>query len=53
MTTTVQIGLVTGIFIVLATPVATRILQWRFDPFEPILIFAVAYTVMFVCVTPR
>ena len=40
--------LVTGIALVLALPLAQRLRRRRFDPFEPIVLFAVAYGVMFV-----
>ena len=37
-----------GVSIALALPVARRIAQGRFDPFEPIVVFALAWGVMFV-----
>jgi hypothetical protein len=40
--------LATGVAIVLALPIVARFLRRRFDPFEPIVIFAVAYGVIFV-----
>jgi hypothetical protein len=43
-----QVGLVVAIAIVLAIPLALRIRRRRFDLFEPIVIFACAYGVMFV-----
>jgi hypothetical protein len=43
-----QVGLVIAIAIVLALPLAVRIWRRRFDLFEPIVIFACAYGVMFV-----
>jgi hypothetical protein len=33
---------------VLAVPIGRRLLRYRFDPFEPIVLFGVAYGVMFV-----
>lgn len=40
--------LAVGVAIVLALPIAWRVAQRRFDPFEPILVFALAWGVMFV-----
>jgi hypothetical protein len=40
--------LVLGIAVVLLLPIARRVRQRRFDPFEPIVLFAAAYSVMFV-----
>jgi oligosaccharide repeat unit polymerase len=40
--------LVAGLGIVLALPLVVRGLRGRFDPFEPIVVFALAYGVMFV-----
>jgi hypothetical protein len=40
--------LVLGLGLVLALPVASRVVLRRFDPFEPIVLFAVAYGAMFV-----
>jgi hypothetical protein len=40
--------LVVGVSVVLALPLVARALQRRFDPFEPIVVFALAYGVMFV-----
>ncbi len=40
--------LVAGVAVVLLLPLAWRVVQRRFDPFEPILIFALAWGVMFV-----
>lgn len=40
--------LVSAIAVVLLIPIAERIIRRRFDPFEPIVIFALAYNVMFV-----
>jgi hypothetical protein len=37
-----------GIAIVLALPIAWRVARGRFDPFEPIVLFALAWGVMFV-----
>jgi hypothetical protein len=45
---TVQAALVVAIGIVVLAPVIWRAVQRRFDPFEPIVIFAAAYGVMFV-----
>lgn len=46
--TTVQAVLVAAIGVVVLAPLAWRAARHRFDPFEPIVIFAVAYGVMFV-----
>jgi hypothetical protein len=43
-----QTVLVVAIGVVVLTPVAWRVVRGRFDPFEPIVIFAAAYGVMFV-----
>src|SRR5436189_1824092 len=40
--------LVGGIGVVLALPLVVRIVRRTFDPFEPIVIFSLAYAVMFV-----
>ena len=40
--------LVVALGIVLALPLVARAVQRRFDPFEPIVVFALAYGVMFV-----
>lgn len=48
MTTALQIGLVAAIGGVLVAPIAARVLRRRFDPFEPVVLFALAYGVMFV-----
>jgi hypothetical protein len=48
VTTALQIALVAAIGGVLAAPLAARVLRRRFDPFEPIVLFALAYGVMFV-----
>ena len=48
MTTALRIGLVVAIGGVLAAPLAARVLRRRFDPFEPIVLFVLAYGVMFV-----
>jgi hypothetical protein len=40
--------LVAGLAVVLALPLAWRALTRSFDPFEPVVLFAVAYGVMFV-----
>jgi hypothetical protein len=44
----VQTVLVVAIGVVVLAPVAWRAVHGRFDPFEPIVIFAAAYGVMFV-----
>lgn len=41
-------ALIAGIASVLTLPIAWRIARGRFDPFEPIVLFALAYGVMFV-----
>jgi hypothetical protein len=43
-----QVGLVAAIAVVLASPIIVRVARRRFDPFEPIVIGALAYGVMFV-----
>jgi hypothetical protein len=43
-----EITLLSAIAVVLAAPLAVRIIRRRFDPFEPIVLFVVAYGVMFV-----
>jgi hypothetical protein len=48
VTTALQIGLVAAIGVVVAAPIAARVLRRRFDPFEPIVLFALAYGAMFV-----
>jgi hypothetical protein len=48
VTTTLEIGVVVAIGGVLVAPLAARVLRRRFDPFEPIVLFALAYGVMFV-----
>jgi len=48
VTTALQIVLTAAIGAVLAAPLLARLLRRRFDPFEPIVLFAVAYGVMFV-----
>jgi hypothetical protein len=48
VTTAVQALLVVTIGMVLAAPLALRVKLRRFDPFEPIVLFSVAYGVMFV-----
>jgi hypothetical protein len=48
MTRFLEFGLVGAIAVVLALPLAARIIRRRFDPFEPIVLFIVAYGVMFV-----
>jgi hypothetical protein len=40
--------LIIGVGVVLALPLAWRVVARRFDPFEPIVIFALAWGVMFV-----
>jgi hypothetical protein len=39
--------LIVGISVVLTLPIAFRALAHRFDPFEPLVLFAAAYVVMF------
>jgi hypothetical protein len=46
MTTVVILSL--GVAIAVALPIAWRVRQHRFDPFEPIVVFALAWGVMFV-----
>src|SRR5687768_14285866 len=46
MTTVVILSI--GVAIAIALPIASRVLQRRFDPFEPIVVFALAWGVMFV-----
>jgi hypothetical protein len=48
VTTALQIGLVAAIGGIVAAPIVARALQRRFDPFEPIVLFVLAYSVMFV-----
>jgi hypothetical protein len=48
VTTALRIGLVAAIGGILAAPLLARVLRRRFDPFEPIVLFALAYGVMFV-----
>lgn len=48
MTTVLRVGLVIAIAVVLATPIVARVVRRRFDPFEPMMIFLLAYGVMFV-----
>jgi hypothetical protein len=43
-----QLGLVSAIAVVLASPIVVRLGQNRFDPFEPIIVGVLAYGVMFV-----
>jgi ABC-type amino acid transport system permease subunit len=45
---TAVVTLAVGVAIVLALPLAWRIAGRRFDPFEPIVVFALAWGVMFV-----
>jgi hypothetical protein len=47
-TTIVRVGLVVAIGLVVAAPIFVRIVRRRFDPFEPIVLFSLAYGVMFV-----
>jgi hypothetical protein len=47
VTTALQACLLAALGIVLAAPIGRRVLEHRFDPFEPIVLFAVAYGVMF------
>jgi hypothetical protein len=46
MTTVVILSI--GVAIAIALPIASRVLERRFDPFEPIVVFALAWGVMFV-----
>jgi hypothetical protein len=48
VTTALQIFLLSATGVVLAAPLGRRLLERRFDLFEPIVLFAVAYGVMFV-----
>jgi hypothetical protein len=48
MITALEVGLVVTIGAVLIAPIVARVLQRRFDPFEPFVLFAVTYAVMFV-----
>jgi hypothetical protein len=48
MTTMLRLGLVVAIGLVVAAPILLRIARRRFDPFEPIVLFSLAYGVMFV-----
>jgi hypothetical protein len=43
-----DVTLITAIAIALLAPVAWRAVRRRFDPFEPIVLFALAYGVMFI-----
>jgi oligosaccharide repeat unit polymerase len=45
---TIEAVLTTGVGLVLLIPIASRARRRRFDPFEPIVIFALAWGVMFV-----
>jgi hypothetical protein len=40
--------LICGTALVLLVPIVVRAMQGRFDPFEPVVIFAIAYAAMFV-----
>jgi hypothetical protein len=44
----VEVALLAGIAVVIVTPIAFRIRKRQLDVFEPIVVFAVAYGVMFV-----
>lgn len=44
----VQVGVIVLIGAVVLTPLAWRIVRGRFDPFEPIVLFALVYGIMFV-----
>jgi hypothetical protein len=46
--TSVEAILVASIALVLLAPIIARVLRRQFDPFEPIVLFALAYGVMFV-----
>jgi hypothetical protein len=48
MTTLLESILLAAIAVVLAAPLAARIIRRRFDPFEPLVLFVLAYGVMFV-----
>jgi hypothetical protein len=48
MTAFPEIGLVGAIALVLAAPLTARVIRRRFDPFEPMVLFVLAYGVMFV-----
>lgn len=48
MTTFPEIGLMGAIALVLAAPLTARVIRRRFDPFEPVVLFVLAYGVMFV-----
>src|SRR5947207_8655729 len=48
MTTVEHIALISAVAVTLAVPIVARLLRGRFDPFEPIVLFVLAYGVMFV-----
>jgi hypothetical protein len=48
VTTALHIALVLAIAVAVVAPIAVRIVRRRFDPFEPIVLFALGYGVMFV-----
>jgi hypothetical protein len=48
MSTRAEIALLVAIGLVLLVPVGWRLARRRFDPFEPMVVFAAAYGVMFV-----
>ena len=48
MTTALRICLLSALGGVLVAPIGLRLLRRRFDPFEPIVLFGIAYGVMFV-----
>jgi hypothetical protein len=48
MITAERIALISAIAVVLAAPIVARLVRRRFDPFEPIVLFVLAYGVMFV-----
>ena len=48
MTTALRICLLSAMGGVLVAPIGLRLLRRRFDPFEPIVLFGIAYGVMFV-----
>ena len=45
---TAEVTLITGVGLVVLLPLVWRLRRRRFDPFEPVVIFALAWGVMFV-----